>query len=139
MAHKPNKTVALPDSVVDFINAQPENRREDCFRLIELFKKITGEEAVMWGKSIVGFGQYHYKYDSGREGDMLLAGFSPRKQNLTIYIMAGFAQHDIVKRLGKFTTGKSCLYVKKLDDIDINVLTELVEWSIKKIKEIYPD
>ncbi len=139
MAHKPNKTVALPDSVEDFINAQPENRREDCFRLMELFKEITGEDAVMWGKSIVGFGQYHYKYDSGREGDMLLAGFSPRKQNLTIYIMAGFAHEEIVSRLGKFKTGKSCLYVKKLDDINIDVLTELVQWSIKKIKDIYPD
>ena len=133
-----NKTRPTPENVVDFIKRQPEKYHEDCFKLIEFFKEITGEDPVMWGNSLVGFGQYHYKYKSGREGDMLLTGFSPRKTSLTIYVLAGFGNEDIMSRLGKFKTGKSCLYVKKLDDIDMNVLKELTEYSIKRINEIYP-
>ncbi|MBO6517789.1 MAG: DUF1801 domain-containing protein [Bacteroidia bacterium] len=135
---KPNKTQATNNNVLDFINQQPENRRADCLRLVELFSAITNAPAVMWGSSIVGFGNYHYKYESGREGDFFHAGFSPRKQNLTIYIMAGFGNESIMKRLGKYKTGKSCLYVKKLEDIDEAVLTELVEFSIEKINKRYP-
>lgn len=134
----PNKTVPVNDSVMDFINAQPENRRDDCLRLVELFGKITGDEPVMWGKSIVGFGHYHYKYDSGREGDFFHIGFSPRKQNLTVYFMAGFSNESIMSRLGKFKTGKSCLYLKKLDDVDLDVLTELAVYSIEETNKKYP-
>lgn len=133
-----NKTQPINDSVADFIRQQPEHRQADCFALVEFFKKITGDPAVMWGKSIVGFGNYHYKYDSGREGDFFHVGFSPRKQNLTIYVMAGFGNEDIMSRLGKFKTGKSCLYIKKLEDIDLNVLEELSRYSIKWINEKYP-
>ena len=133
-----NKTKPEASNVTDFIQRQPEKYHADCFKLIEFFKEVTGEEPVMWGKSIVGFGQYHYKYKTGREGDMLLAGFSPRKTSLTIYVMAGFGNEQIMSRLGTFKTGKSCLYVKKLSDIDMGVLKELTEFSIKRINEIYP-
>lgn len=135
---KENIPLPTSDNVSDFIEAQPENRQSDCFELIAFFKNILGEEPVMWGKSIVGFGKYHYKYKTGREGDMPLVGFSPRKQNLTIYIMAGFGNVEIMGRLGTYKTGKSCLYVKKLSDIDENVLKELTLFSINRINEIYP-
>ena len=92
----------------------------------------------MWGKSIVGFGKYHYQYESGREGDFFLSGFSPRKQALTIYVMAGFSKFPkLMKKLGKYKTGKSCLYVKKLDDIEESVLTELINQSLKYMRETY--
>lgn len=133
-----NKTRPESTSVTEFIKKQPEKYHDDCFRLVEFFKEVTGEEPVMWGTSIIGFGRYHYKYKSGREGDMLLAGFSPRKTSLTIYVMAGFNNEKIMSRLGKYKTGKSCLYVKKLSDIDLEVLKELTEFSIAKINEIYP-
>lgn len=126
-----NKTIPNSSSVQDFLNAvQDQQKREDCYVLMDLMKKITGKDPVMWGPSIVGFGSYHYKYDSGREGDMLLTGFSPRKRNLTIYIMAGFERYDrLMDKLGKHSTGKSCLYVKKLEDVDMAVLTEIITAS----------
>ncbi len=133
-----NKTKPESASVTDFIKKQPEKYHEDCFKLLDFFKEVTGEEPVMWGGSIVGFGQYHYKYKTGREGDMLLAGFSPRKTSLTIYVLAGFGNEKIMSRLGTYKTGKSCLYVKKLSDIDLNVLKELTLFSINRINEIYP-
>ena len=133
-----NKTQPLHDNVVDFIESQPKKRRPDCYQLIDFFKEVTGEKPVMWGKSMVGFGKYHYVYDSGREGDMFLTGFSPRKQALTIYVMAGFGNSDTMSRLGKFKTGKSCLYVKKLEDIEMDVLKELTEHSIAVINKKYP-
>ncbi len=133
-----NKTQPTNQSVVDFINAQPKKYHEDCFGLIDFFTEITREPAVMWGNSIVGFGEYHYKYKSGREGDMLLCGFSPRKTSLTIYVMAGFKNEKIMSRLGTYKTGKSCLYVKKLEDIDLKVLKELTLYSINRINEVYP-
>jgi hypothetical protein len=101
-------------------------------------KQVTGEEARMWGDSIVGFGSYHYKYASGREGDWFLTGFSPRKQAITLYIMAGFEQYDgLLNKLGKYTTGKACLYIKKLEDIDTNTLVELVKQSVAHMVKIY--
>jgi hypothetical protein len=120
-------------SVDDFIGAIPdEMRREDCRTLVEMMRVATHSEPKMWGPAIVGFGQYHYKYDSGREADWFLAGFSPRKSALTLYIMAGFDRYDgIMARLGKYKTGKSCLYIKKLSDIDLDVLRELVNESVK--------
>jgi hypothetical protein len=119
-------------------NVKDESTRKDCYAIIDIMKKITKEEPKMWGPSIIGFGKYHYKYASGHEGDMCIAGFSPRKQNLTIYIMPGFDRYpDLMKNLGKFKTGKSCLYFKKLEDIEINVLKKLITESVKNTKKRY--
>lgn len=99
-------------------------------------EEITGEPAKMWGDSIVGFGSYHYKYASGQEGDWMLTAFSPRKQNLTLYIMPGFERYEnLMKQLGKYKTGKSCLYIKKLEDVDLEVLKELIDLSVKQMRE----
>ncbi|MEX0288966.1 MAG: DUF1801 domain-containing protein [Flavobacteriaceae bacterium] len=134
-----NKTVPNTASVKQFLDAvEDPQKREDSYSLLELMTKITGEAPVMWGPSIVGFGQYHYKYDSGREGDMLLTGFSPRKQNLTLYIMAGFDRYeDLMKKLGKHSTGKSCLYIKRLLDVDMEVLTEIIRSSYEHYNKKY--
>ncbi len=99
-------------------------------------REITGDEPAMWGPSMVGFGRYHYKYASGREGDWFVAGFSPRKQNLTLYIMSGFSGYDeLMARLGKHTTGKSCLYIKRLEDVDLAVLEELIRRSVAHVRK----
>ena len=129
------KTKATNESVTDFLNkVTDKGRRDDCFAVLEIMKDITGEEPKMWGPSIVGFGRYHYKYESGREGEWMITGFSPRKGDLTLYIMPGLdAFPDLMKRLGKFKTGKSCLYIKKLDDVDPGVLRQLVKQSVKKM------
>ncbi len=126
------KTKRNDQSVEAFLNGiADEKMRQDCFTVLNLMKQVTGAEPKMWGPSIVGFGDYHYKYESGREGDWFLTGFSPRKQNLTLYIMPGFARYDeIMKKLGKHKTGKSCLYIKKIDDIDLSALEELVKQSV---------
>jgi hypothetical protein len=136
-----NKTKATDESVEAFINkVESEQKRVDAKKLVKLFEKLTGEPPVMWGPSIIGFGQYHYKYESGREGDFLMAGFSPRKTALTLYIMAGFSKYEEqLKKLGKFKTGKSCLYIKKLADVDMDVLSEMISDSIQFIKDKYPD
>lgn len=116
-----------------------EQRKKDSLQLLELMQKWTGLTPTMWGPSIVGFGTYHYVYESGREGDWFLTGFSPRKQALTIYIMAGFNRYDeLMSKLGTYKTGSSCLYVKRLSDIDLEVLRELVVQSIAYLKERYP-
>lgn len=122
-----NKTVANALSVKDFLDAvEQDKKRIDSYELLSIMERITGEKPVMWGTSIVGFGSYHYKYESGREGDMPKIGFSPRKQNLTMYIMPGFARYeDLLSKLGKYKTGKSCLYIKKMEDVDREVLEEL--------------
>ncbi len=131
---KPNK-----ESVNKFLEAvKDERKREDSFKVLELMKKVTKEEPVMWGPSIVGFGSYHYKYESGREGDMCITGFSPRKQNLTIYIMPGFKRYsELMKKLGKHKTGSSCLYINKLEDVDLKVLKQLITESVKYMKKTY--
>lgn len=131
------KTKLNDASVEDFLNAvEDEQARADCFEITKIMKQVTKAEPKMWGTSIVGFGTYHYKGKSGREGDWMLVGFSPRKQNLTLYIMAGFDRYDeLLKKLGKFTTGKSCLYIKKLADVDKKVLKELVTESVKVMKQ----
>ncbi len=114
-------------------------RREDCRVVAALMAEVVGAPATMWGASIVGFGSYHYTYASGREGDWFEAGFSPRKTSLTLYIMPGFSAYDdLMARLGKHKTGKSCLYIKKLADVDMDVLRELVTASVKEIRERYP-
>jgi len=108
-----------------------EKKRQDSFKILEFLQQVTGFEPRMWGSSIIGYGSYHYKYADGQEGDWPLTGFSPRKQNLTIYITSGFDQYEeLLKRLGKHSTGKSCLYIKKLEDIDLDLLAELVKQSV---------
>ncbi len=134
-----NKTQASSQSVKVFINKLDDPvRREECLKVLRMMQKATGHKAVMWGTSIVGFGTYHYKYESGREGDFMLVGFSPRKSNLTLYIITGFSRYAaLMEKLGKFKTGKSCLYLKKLDDVDFEVLTELVTRSSERIAAKY--
>ena len=114
-----------------------EKRREDSFAVLKLMKQATKIEPEMWGDSIVGFGSYHYKYPSGREGDWFLTGFSPRKQSLTLYITPGFTHYGtLLKKLGKHKTGKSCLYINKLEDVDIKTLKDLVTQSVKHMTKL---
>jgi hypothetical protein len=129
------KTQPNDGSVEAFLESvENQRRREDAFTVLGLMKRVTGEEPVMWGPSIIGFGTYHYKYESGREGDWFVAGFSPRKQSLTLYIMSGFSKHDeLMGKLGKYKTGKSCLYINRLDDVDMKVLEELVRSSVEHV------
>lgn len=131
------KTKENDADVEAFLNAVPdERRRNDGLAILALMKEVTGEEPRMWGDSIVGFGRYHYKYASGREGDMPLAGFSPRKQNLTLYIMMGFDGFDELRgRLGKHKVSKACLYINKLSDVDEAVLREMVRQSYDHMRE----
>lgn len=130
-----NKTQPTAESVTAFLNKVPDKaRRDDCFAVLDIMKRVTGEEPTMWGPSIVGFGRYRYKYESGREGEWMITGFSPRKNDLTLYIMRGFDEFEgLMERLGKYKTGKSCLYIKKLEDVDVAVLRKLVEHSVKKM------
>ena len=131
-----NKTRPTDQNVIDFLNSvDHKTRREDGIALLEMMAEITGEEAVMWG-SIVGFGSYHYKYESGREGDMPLIGFSPRKQSMTLYIMPGFDEYEeMLAELGKHKIGKACLYINKLADVDHTVLSRLIRRSYEHMKE----
>lgn len=132
------KTRVNDASVEKFLNAvKDEQARTDCYEILKMMKQVTKEEPKMWGSSIVGFGSYHYKGKSGREGDWMLTGFSPRKQNLTLYLMGGFdEQKDLLKKLGKYKTSVGCLYIKKLDDVDKKVLKELVAGSVKRMKQL---
>lgn len=117
-----------------------EQKRADCDVLMTIMKRVTGEEAAMWGGSIIGFGSYHYRYESGRSGDWMATGFSPRKTALTLYIMQGFSGHeDLMKQLGRHKTGRSCLYIKRLSDVDLIVLEKLISRSFRFIREKYPD
>jgi hypothetical protein len=134
------KTQPTKLSVTEFINSvDDEQKRKDAKTLLKLMKDTTGEKPMMWGTSIIGFGSYHYKSDRSRqEGDWPLTGFSPRKQNMTVYIMPGFEQYDaLMKKLGKYKTGKSCLYFKQLEDIDEGVLRELVSESYQLMKKVH--
>lgn len=134
------KTKATEASVERFLETIPDRLRADeCRTLVAIMRELTGSEPAMWGESIVGFGRYHYRYASGREGDWFLTGFSPRKSALTIYIMAGFDGCEaLMARLGAFTTGKSCLYVKKLADVDLDVLGQLIAASTAHLRQLYP-
>ncbi|MFD1928777.1 DUF1801 domain-containing protein [Sporosarcina siberiensis] len=126
-------------SVIEFIeNVESPKKREDAYTLLELFTKITGFEAKMWGPSIIGFGSYHYKYATGHEGDAALVGFSPRKAKISLYLTGGPERERILANLGKHTVGKSCVYVNKLADIDISVLEKLISHSIEFMNELYP-
>jgi hypothetical protein len=135
------KTKKTAASVDDFLaGISPEKKRGDALAICELMKKVTKEEPKMWGTSIVGFGSYHYKYASGQEGDWPLVGFSPRKQNLTLYLMPGFESHDeFLAKLGKHKTGKSCLYINTLDDIHLPTLKALIQRSVTEMKKKYKD
>jgi hypothetical protein len=137
MAKAELKTKVNDASVTKFLNSvADEQKRNDCFEILKMMEHITKEEPKMWGSSIVGFGSYHYKGKSGREGDWMLTGFSPRKQNLTLYLMGGFEAHAaLLEKLGKFTTSVGCLYIKKLDDVDKKILKELVQASVERIKQ----
>ena len=135
------KTKPTKESVKDFLNrVEPEGKRQDSFKLLEMFERITGEKAVMWGDSMVGFGQYHYKSERSRqEGDWFLVGFSPRKQNLTLYVLHGNQDNPALEKLGKHKTSSSgmggCLYINKLSDVDQKVLSKLIENSFQQMKK----
>lgn len=134
------KTKLNDASVDDFINAvKDEQTREDCRAIVKLMQEITKAPPKMWGASIVGFGLYSYKYGSGRTGDWPLTGFSPRKQNLTLYVMPGFDEYDeLMDKLGNFSCGKSCIYVKRLSDLHLPALKKLIKASIKHLLKTYP-
>lgn len=135
-----NKTVATNEDVQDFLRrVEPTRRRADGLRLNEIFQEVTGFAPRMWGPSIVGYGAYHYVYDSGREGDSPATGFSPRKASLSIYIMPGYADFtEILGRLGKHKMGKSCLYINKLADVDEDVLAELIRAGLRDLDRKWP-
>ena len=139
MPKSDNKTQPTVESVEVFLaSVDHETRRSDGLALLDLFNRVTGWKPVMWGPSIIGYGRYHYKYASGREGDFLVTGFSPRKSSLSIYIMPGYRNMaDKLARLGKHKTGRSCLYINKLADIDTNVLQEIIEDGIAYMKTNY--
>ena len=130
------KTKPTDQNVQAFLEGiENESRRQDCLTLVELMKDVTGAEPRMWGTSIIGFGHYHYKYDSGRENDWFPVGFSPRKQNLTLYLLGGLEQQaELLSKLGKCKTGKGCLYINKLADVDLRVLREMVKKSAELSK-----
>lgn len=135
-----NKTRATGASVDAFIEAvEPVRRCEEAKVLDDLFRQATGWTPRLWGPSIIGYGRYHYRYDSGREGDFPATGFSPRKARHSIYIMPGYADFpSLMARLGKHRTGKACLYVNTLKDIDLDVLADLVQMGLEKLRERYP-
>lgn len=135
-----NKTKPTGTSVAAFLDSvQPDQRRDDAKAVCAMMERISGEPPAMWGSSIVGFGRYHYRYDSGQEGDWARIGFSPRKSALTLYIVGGFPRHaDLMAKLGKYKTGKSCLYLTKLSDVDREVLESLIGESLDYMKATYP-
>ncbi len=137
MAKSTNKTQPTSLSVSDFIaQVESEQKRKDCLAIAEMMQEATEAEPKIWGDSMIGFGVYHYKYASGREGDWFLTGFAPRKQNISLYIMAGFKRYEeLMAKLGKYKTGKSCLYINKLDDVDVAVLKELIKLSAQYVKK----
>ncbi len=135
-----NKTIATDNDVGSYLNSiEGEEKRKDSIRLDGLFQKITKNDPMMWGKTIVGYGSYHYIYDSGREGDMCRAGFSARKNALTLYCMSGFSQQDdLLKKLGSHKVGKSCLYIKRLSDIDMDILAQIIQKDWDYMNKKYP-
>ncbi len=134
-----SKTRPTSASVDDYLNmVEPEKKRIDAFALKDLLARASGYPPVMWGDNIVGYGSYHYKYNSGREGDWMITAFAPRSQNLVVYVMPGFSEYgELMDRLGTYRTGRSCLYINKLDDINPDVLEELIKRSVVWMKEKY--
>ncbi len=135
-----NKTQRNDGDVMAYLESvQNKRRREDSLVVLKLMEEVTGEPAEMWGTSIVGFGSYHYKYESGREGDFMLSGFAPRKQALTLYIMGGHERYEkLFAKLGKHRTGSSCLYINKLADVDLDILREIVSESVAHMRREHP-
>ena len=135
-----NKTVKTEQSPADFLAAiEPASKKDDCLVLLSLLEELSGRLPKMWGASIIGFGDYHYKYDSGREGDSFRVGFSPRAKNITIYIMPGYQDFDkYLAKLGKHKTGKSCLYINKLSDVDMTILRQIIIKGLKIMDKKYP-
>ncbi|WP_299089723.1 DUF1801 domain-containing protein [uncultured Metabacillus sp.] len=135
------KTKETDSSVIEFIEqVESPKKREDAYKLLDIFTETSGYEAKMWGPSIIGFGKYHYKYKTGHEGDAPLVGFSPRKAKISLYFATGDTERDeLLKDFGKHTTGKACVYINKVADVDIEVLKKLILQSIKFLKETYPD
>jgi len=129
-----NKTKPTKSSVTAFLNKiKDKTLRDDCFAILEMMEKVSGSEPVMWGSAIVGFGSYHYVYESGREGDTIVIGFSPRKQNISIYLMGGLSKvQDELSKLGKYKTGKGCLYIKSLGDVNAEVLKKIFAKAFKE-------
>lgn len=134
------KTTETNHSVIEFIEAvESPEKREDTYKLLEIFTETTGHEAKMWGPSIIGFGSYHYKYPTGHEGDAPLVGFSPRKAKISLYFATGDTKREeLLQKFGKHTSGKACVYVNKIDDIDVDVLKELITQSISFLQDLYP-
>ncbi|WP_404332529.1 DUF1801 domain-containing protein [Mesobacillus maritimus] len=135
------KTKETDNSVIGFIEkVGSPKKREEAYKLLGLFTKTSGYEAKMWGPSIIGFGSYHYKYASGHEGDAPLVGFSPRKGKISLYFATGDTEREeLLKELGKHTSGKACVYINKIADIDVEVLKKLIKQSIKFLRETYPE
>lgn len=136
-----NKTTETETSVIDFINTfvDDEAKRNDAFELVKIMQNVTGFEPKMWGPSIIGFGSYHYKYASGHEGDAPLAGFSPRKAAISLYVyLSPENREDLLSKLGKHKPSKGCIYVKKLADIDIEILKKMVSLSVENLNKLYP-
>ena len=139
MRSKPNKTMPTSVSVEDFLATLPEQRQEEARQCIAIMQEITGQSPVMWGPSIIGFGSYHYKYESGREGDAPAASFSPRKANLVIYLADGISRYEtMLENLGLHTTSKVCLYIKRLSTIDPDVLREVIAASYQYVSTQEP-
>jgi len=136
-----NKTKPTGVSVDTFLQSVPdEKKRQDSYAVLELMRSITGMEPVMWGSAIVGFGRYHYRYPTGHEGDSPLLSFSPRKDSLTLYLMPGVERYaPLLEKLGKYKTGKGCLYIRRLEDVDQAVLRELLARTVEDTRQMYPD
>lgn len=135
------KTKQNDNSVIEFIdNVDSEKKREDAYRLLDIFTETTGYPAKMWGPSIIGFGSYHYKYESGHEGDAPLVGFSPRKAKISLYFAPGDEEKEAhLQKLGKHTSGKACVYINKVGDIDTEALRALIRQSVQLLQARYPD
>lgn len=135
------KTTWTGASVEDFINAVPDERKQaDSYRILDMMEQASGYKAEMWGPTIIGFGKYHYKYDSGHEGEAPRVGFSPRKDALTLYLMPEPSKREaLLARLGKHKSSKGCVYIKRLEDVDEKVLKEMIHASLKYVNEMYPD
>ncbi|MDQ0208378.1 DUF1801 domain-containing protein [Alkalicoccobacillus murimartini] len=135
------KTKETDHSVIEFIEqVESPKKREDAYKLLDLFIETSGHEAKMWGPSIIGFGRYHYRYESGHEGEAPLVGFSPRKAKISLYFATGDSEREqLLSKLGKHTSGKACVYINKLADVDEDVLKQLIKQSIRFLKEAYPE
>ncbi|CAG9623669.1 DUF1801 domain-containing protein [Sutcliffiella rhizosphaerae] len=134
------KTKETENNVIEFIESvDSPKKREDAFKLLDIFTEASGFEAKMWGPSIIGFGSYHYKYESGHQGDTMMVGFSPRKAKISLYFATGDTKREeLLTKFGKHTTGKACVYINKVADIDVKVLKELIEQSVEFLNKTYP-